>query len=134
MANAFYTKGKERILRGSVNFDTANIRAVLVSSSYTQNLATDEFYTTVEPFILNTPQTLTGKSTTGGVFDSSDPLFAAVTAGSTAKAVVLYQDTGTAASSPLIAFIDQIVGFPLATNGGDIVVQWDNGASRIFSL
>jgi hypothetical protein len=48
--------------------------------------------------------------------------------------VVIYKDTGSPASSPLLAYIDAITGFPLATNGGDITVQWDNGTFKIFSL
>ena len=43
-------------------------------------------------------------------------------------------DTGVAGTSALLAYIDNITGFPLATNGGDITIQWDNGAYRIFSL
>jgi hypothetical protein len=39
-----------------------------------------------------------------------------------------------AATSPVLIYIDTITGFPLATNGGDITIQWDNGAYKIFSL
>ena len=39
--------------------------------------------------------------------------------------------TGT---SPLLMYIDTITGFPLATNGGNVVIQWDNGAYKIVSL
>jgi hypothetical protein len=48
--------------------------------------------------------------------------------------VVIYKDTGVPGTSPLIAYIDTITGFPLVTNGGDITIQWDNGAYKIFSL
>ena len=47
---------------------------------------------------------------------------------------MLYKDTGVAGTSALIAYIDTITGFPLATNGSDITVQWSNGAYRIFAL
>jgi len=47
---------------------------------------------------------------------------------------VIYKDTGVDGTSPLIAYVDTITGFPLATNGGDITVQWDNGTYKIFSL
>ena len=29
---------------------------------------------------------------------------------------------------------DIITGFPLITTGGDVIVQWDNGSFKIFSL
>lgn len=134
MANALYTKGKEKILSGTINFSSDTIKAALVSTSYTQNLATDEFWSSASSNVIGTPQALSSKTVTGGALDAADVTYAAVTAGSTAKCVVLYKDTGSDATSPLLAFIDVITGFPLATNGGDITVQWDNGTYKIFSL
>lgn len=134
MANALYGKGKEKLLSGSIDLTTATIKAALVSSSYTPNLSTDEFWSTILANLLNTAQTLGTKTVTLGVFDAADILFSAVTAGSTAKAVVLYKDTGSNSTSPLIAYIDTITGFPLATNGGDIQIIWDSGANKIFAL
>jgi hypothetical protein len=134
MANALYTKGKEKMLSGAIDFTTATIKAALLNSSYTPNLATDEFLTTVTTYVLNTSQTLTSKTVTGGALDAADVTWTAVTAGATAKYVALYKDTGSAATSPLLALIDTITGFPLATNGADITVQWDNGTYKIFSL
>jgi len=84
--------------------------------------------------LLNSQQTLASKTVTLGVFDAADITFTAVTAGSTVKAVVLYKDTGVNSTSPLIAYIDTITGFPLATNGGDISIVWDSGANKIFAL
>lgn len=134
MANAFYTKGKEKILSASINFLTDTIKAALVKSAYTQNLATDEFYSTVATHVVGTNQTLSAKSVTGGAFDASDVTWAAVAAGDTVKAVVLYKDTGSDGTSPLLAYIDVVTGLPLTTNGSDITIQWDNGAYKIFSL
>lgn len=134
MANALYAKGKERILGAQINLGSANIKAALVSSAYAQNLTTDEFYTSISANVVGTPVALTTKSITNGVFDADNVTFATVAAGSTCEAVVLYQDTGVEATSPLLAYIDTITGFPLATNGGDVVIQWDNGAYKIFSL
>jgi len=134
MANALYAKGKEKILSGSIDLTTATIKAALLSSSYTANLSTDEFWSGISANVLNTPQTLGSKSVTAGVFDAADVTFTAVTSGATINAIVIYKDTGTASTSPLIAYIDTITGFPLATNGGDITVTWDNGSYKIFSL
>lgn len=134
MANALYAKGKEKILSGSINFSSDTIKAALLSSAYTANLSTDEFWSGISANLLNTAQTLGSKSVTSGIFDAADVTFTAVTSGSTAKAIVIYKDTGTASTSPLIAYIDTITGFPLATNGGDITITWDNGSYKIFSL
>lgn len=134
MANALYGKGKEKILAGAINFGSDTIKAALVSSAYSPNLATDEYFSTVSANVLNTPQALASKTTTLGVVDAADVTYTAVTSGATAKAVVLYKDTGLAGSSPLLAYIDTITGFPLATNGGDIQIVWDAGAYKIFSI
>lgn len=134
MANALYGKGKEKLLTAAIDVNGATIKAALVSSSYTANLSTDEFHSTISAYVLNTPQTLGSKTYALGVFDAADITFTAVTAGSTAKAIVIYKDTGSSATSPLLAYIDTITGFPLATNGGDVTIVWDSGSYRIFSL
>lgn len=142
MANALYGKGKEKLLSSTsgISLDTDTIKAALVTSAYTPNLSTDEFYTSISALLvggasatMNT-QTLGSKTITLGVFDAADITYPAVTTGITAKYVVLYKDTGVAGTSPLIACLDIITGFPLTTNGGDVTIQWDNGAFKIFSL
>ena len=134
MANALYGKGKEKLLTAAINLSPTTTKAALLSSSYSPNLSTDEFYSGISASTQGTPQTLASKSITLGVFDAADISFLAVTAGSTASRLVIYKDTGLASTSPLLAVIDTITGFPLATNGGDIDVEWDSGASKIFSL
>lgn len=134
MANAFYTKGKEKILSGSINWVSDTIKVMLVKNTYPQNLATDEFVSDISAYRLNTDQTIGAKSITGGVFDGGDVTYTAVTAGDTSEGVVFYKDTGNPATSPLLIYIDTITGFPLATSGGDVTAAWDNGANKIFSL
>ena len=134
MANALYAKGKEKILSASINFPTDTIKVALVRNTYPQNLLTDEFFTAISAYVVGTPQTLGTKTVAAGVFDADDATFAAVTGGDTLEGVVIYKDTGVAGTSALLAYIDTITGFPLATNGGDITIAFDGGAYRIFSL
>ena len=134
MANALYPKGKEKFLTGAINLSSDTIKVRLVKNTYAQNLGTDEFISSATKITGTTDQTLTGKSVTDGVFDAADPTFTAVPSGETSEGVVIYKDTGVEGTSPVIAYIDTITGFPLATNGGDITIQWDNGAYQIFSL
>ncbi|HOS87141.1 MAG TPA: hypothetical protein PLT46_08450 [Burkholderiaceae bacterium] len=134
MSNALYAKGKEKMLAASINYVSDTIKVALVKNTYPQNLATDEFYSDISAYVVGTPQTLGSKTTAAGVFDASDATYTAVTAGDTLEGVVIYKDTGVAGTSPLLAYIDTITGFPLATNGGDITIQWDNGAYKVFSL
>lgn len=135
MANQFFPKGKQKILDAQIDFDTNTIKARLVKSTYVYDAA-HEFVSSVPAITGTTDQTLAGKSITNGVFDADDVTWAAVSPdpAENASAVVLFKLVTNDADSPLIAIIDTITGFPLATNGGDVVVQWSNGANKIFSL
>jgi hypothetical protein len=134
MANALYATGKKAILDGDVDLLVDTIKAALVDNTYAQNLTTDDFYSDISAHVVGTPQTLAGKSTTGGVLDADDVTFSAVASGSTLEAVVLYKDTGVAGTSQLIGYIDTITGFPLATNGGDITIAWNPGSYKILAI
>jgi len=134
MANALYAKGKEKILSAAINFAADTIKVALVKNTYPQDLSNDEFFTSISAYVVGTPQTLATKTVAAGVFDAADALFEAVASGDTLEGVVIYKDTGVAGTSALLAYIDTITGFPLATNGSDITIQWSNGAYRIFTL
>lgn len=134
MANSHYALGKERLLNQQINWKDDAIKAVIVTSDYLPNPETDEFLSAIQAYVLGQPQTLTNKTTTRGVFDADDVTWLKVAAGATAKAVVLFKDTGEPGTSPLLAYIDTITGFPVATNGSDISVQWNGDAFKIFSL
>lgn len=134
MANTLYPKAKEKILQAGINLLTDTLKVALVSSSYTPNLSTHEFLTDLGANRLNTDQTMAGRTVATGIFDANDITWSAVTAGSTAAYVVIYKDTGVAATSPLVALFDTITNFPVSTNGADITCQWDNSASKILAL
>lgn len=134
MANALYDKGRQKFLEGSIAYAGDTIKAALVDTAlYTVNLSTDEFFSSVSSAVVGTPQTLGTKTTTAGVADAADVTYTAVT-GATVEAIVLYKDTGSAATSPLIAYIDTATNLPVTPNGGDISITWDNGANKIFKL
>jgi hypothetical protein len=135
MANALYDNGRESFLRGEISWNTDDIKAILVDTAlYTVNLDTDQFLDDIPGgAIVATSANLASKTTTDGVADAADVTFPTVS-GATVEAVVLYQDTGVAATSRLIAYIDTATGLPVTPNGGDITVQWSAGANRIFRL
>ena len=134
MANAIYRKGAEKILSGQINFVSDTFVVRMVKNTYAQNLTTDEFLSSAPAVTGTTDRTMTGTVVTGGVFDANDATFTAVPAGDVSEGVVIAKWTGVEATSPLLLYIDNIVGFPLTTNGGDVIIQWDNGAYRIVSL
>jgi hypothetical protein len=133
MPNVLYPKGKEHMLRGEIAHLTANIRVFLVdAATYTYN-PTHETLVSVPVGSRIANGLLSGKVATNGIFDASNLTFVAV-AGATAEYLVIVMDSGTEATSWLIAFIDTAIGLPVTPTGGDIVVQWDDGASKIYAL
>ena len=135
MANALYDKARERFLTGQFNWSTDSIKSVLVDTgAYTVSLTSHEFLSDISSSArVSTSGAFTGKTTTGGAADANDITFSSVS-GPSIEAIVIYADTGTEATSPLIAYIDTATGLPITPNGGDIIVTWDNGANKIFKL
>lgn len=135
MANLLYSKAKQKFLGGDIDLEAMNIKVVLVNTdAYTINAATDEFLSAITAGArIATSGNLTGKSITGGVFDADDVTLANVS-GVESEAIVIYADSGSAATSPLIAYIDTGTGLPITPNGGDIVLQFSGSTTKIFSL
>lgn len=132
MANKFYPKGAEKFGRAQINWESDDIAVAIVSASYTYS-DSHEFLSSVGALV-GAKQVLAGKTFAGGVFDATDVGFGAIAAGSTGKALVLFKDTGSAATSPLLVYLDDVVGFPFATNGAEVTIPWSDGVAKIFSL
>lgn len=137
MASALYPKAKESFLsqNPSIDLDTDTIKVALINTStdYTYSSA-HQYLSSVTTYSGTTDQTLGSKTVASGVFDAADSTFTsvAISGSKTVAALVIYKDTGNAATSPLIAYID---GFSAVTpNGGNITIAWDSGASKIFAL
>ena len=135
MANALYDLGRQKALEGSIAILTDDIKCVLVDvGDYTVNLVTDEFLSDVPAAgRVATSSNLASKTSTLGVFDAADITFTTVT-GDESEALVIYKDTGAAATSPLIAYIDTATGLPISPNGGNINVVWPSGSDKIYKL
>ena len=134
MANALYPKWKEQLLQFTANnnLSSGTVKVALVDTGTYTYSSTHQFYSSVSSAVVGTPQTIGSKAFTDGVFDGADVTFTAVT-GNSVEALVLYIDTGTASTSPLVAYIDtRVTGLPVTPNGGDITITWN--ASGIFAL
>ena len=132
MASAVYPTFKAGILQGTWNLSSAVVRAVLIDTgTYTYSAAHD-FYNDLSGVVGTESAAMDGKTFTAGTFDANNVTFSAVT-GNTVEAIVLFVDTGNAATDALICYVDSASsGLPVTPNGGDIVVAWN--ASGIFSL
>ena len=134
MANALYGRGKQKMLEGSIDFITDTINCVLVDlDDYTPVINADEFLDDIPAGARIATATLAGKDVSLGVFDANNVTFSAVS-GDASEALVIYKNTGVDSTSSLIALIDTATGLPITPSGGDIVVTWDSGVSKIFAL
>ena len=135
MGNAVYDKGRQKFLEGSIAWLTDTITAVIVDiNDYVVNLASHEFLSDVPVGArVATSPALTAKTTTAGVADCADITFTAVS-GDVAEGMVVIKDTGNAATSPLIAYLDTATGLPVYPTGGDVVVVVDAGPNKLFKL
>ena len=133
MANAIYPKYKQALLDDSANIDLndGTVKVALIDTGTYSYNAADEFYSSVSG-VVGTPQTIANTTVTNGLFDGDDVTYPAVT-GNSVEALLIYIDTGSAATSRLVAWIDtSVTGLPVTPNGGDITITWN--ASGIFQL
>lgn len=123
-----YPLAKQAMESAQINLPADNIRIVFLGSTYVYN-ATHQYFTDLTSTIGTASSPLTAKTVTLGVFDAADVTITAVASGSTITQIAGYKDTGTPGTSPLIWLHE---GLSQATNGGDVLVQWN--ASGIFAL
>jgi len=137
MTNALFDKGREKFLRGEISWSSDNIK-VYLARGYTPDLADHEFLSDVTGdgggSIVATSANLTSKTTVAGVADAADVTYPTVASGLACNHLVIAVDSGTSATSPLIAVIDEATGLPITPNGGDISIQWSSDDNRIFKL
>lgn len=139
MADVIFNSFKMKIMNGSIDLDTDTIKVALVTSTYTPNQDTHVFFSDVTNEVTGTGYTaggaaLAGKAVTQddtdneGVFDANDVSW--TTATITARAAVLYKDTGTGSTSPLICYID--FGADKVSTAGTFTIAWN--AEGILNL
>ena len=133
MASALYDSGREGFLDGSIDWDTNDMRAMLVLSSYTFSAA-HKFIADLGAVDNGRTAALASKTVTAGVADAADTTLTA-TAATASKALVVFQHTGSDATARLIAYIDTATGLPFTPAASQVVpITWDNGANKIFKL
>lgn len=139
MADLIYNSYKTDILAGNIDHDADTIKVMLVTSSYTPDADTHTFKDDVTNEVSGTGytaggETLASKTVTQdntdneGVFDAADVTWSTSTI--TARAAVMYKDTGTASTSPVMVYFD--FGSDQSSSAGDFTIQW--GSEGIVNL
>lgn len=130
---AMYDIARAGLLDGTIDLDTDTIQAALITTTYTPSY-TEATTTTSLAESIGTDQTLSvtmGSGTAGGQFDATDPTWTAVSGGSTISGCLIFKFVSNDSDSIPICWLELT---DTATNGGDITVNFDAGANRIFNM
>lgn len=133
MADLVYNNFKELLLKKDTNLASDTLKLMLLTSSYTPDRDAHDF---IDDCSANEVSgagytaggaTLSGQSVTQdntddeGVFDANDVSWSTATI--TARYAVLYRDTGTPATSPVIAVWD--FSTDKSSSGGTFQITWN---------
>lgn len=122
MANALYPKFKEALLKGDVDLETSDVKAMLVDGADYTYSATHEFLSDVPSGAREEISSALGsKSFTNGVFDSADPSWPSSAGDPVEVVILLVGDTSSPSTCRLAAYYDTgVTGLPLTLNGGNV--------------
>lgn len=135
MASRMYNRGMYEIINQTTNWDTGDIRVLMVDDSYSfdpdsnfvSDVSADEISTTnyVRKVLQNT--TITEDDANDEVLMEADDEtwtdLGPATGGPIVAGVVIFRHTGVDTTAPLITFIDFT---DTQVNGGDFTVDWDD--------
>lgn len=123
----------------ATNWSSDTIKVALATSTYTPNQDTHDFFNDITNEVTGTGYTAGGATlgsktatytsgTNTCAFDAADTSWTTSTI--TARYAIVYKSTGTASTSPLIAYID--FGADVVSSGGTFQITWDSAG--IFTL
>lgn len=139
-ADVIQNSFKKFIMDGTIDLDTDTIKVMLLTSTHTQDQDTYDYVNDVSAnevtgtgytaggATITTPSVTQNNTDNVGVFDGADVTWASSTI--TARYACIYKDTGTPATSPIIAILD--FGSDQSSSAGDFIIAW--GANGILRL
>lgn len=141
MSNGYFTPAAEGFIDGSIDLDTAVIKAAYVRG-YTFS-ASHKFVSDVTGAggtLNGTSAALTTKTVTGGVFDADDTTVS-TTASAVNHGILLFQSSAVgggadvaASAQRVIAWFDTGTGLPIQPGTGATPITWDNGTNKILKV
>lgn len=141
MSNAIYDTAKQGFVDGSLDLDTATIKAAFVRG-YTF-VASHQFVSDVTGAggtLNGTSAALGSKTVTNGVFDAADTTIT-TTASAVNHGLLLFQSSAVgggadvaASAQRVIAWFDTGTGLPIQPGTGSTPVTWDNGTNKILKV
>jgi len=128
-----------KLANKEIDLDTDTVKVALTTSTYTPDQDAHDYFNDVTNEVTGTGYTAGGATLgsktvgyTAGTntfkFDAADTSWTTSTI--TARYAVIYVDTGTPSTSPLIAYVD--FGADVSTTAGTFLITWD--AAGIFTV
>lgn len=139
MASFLYNSAKLRILQGDLDFENDEFKVALVTAAYAADQDAHQFFTDLSAEVNGSGYTAGGKVLQNAALTRDDAndlvVFATdnlswTVAAFIARAAVIYKNTGSPATSPLLAYID--FEEDLEAAGEDFLLQWH--ANGILTL
>jgi len=132
MANAVYNILKTGLMTGDINLGSDTLKILLVTSTYAPNIDTHQFLSDVTNEVVGAGYTAGGKTLASvailtdlpndrSALDAADVTW--TTATITARAAIIYKDTGVAGTSKLITYIDFVTD--KISSGADFTIAFD---------
>jgi hypothetical protein len=141
MADVIVNSFKVKIMNGGIDLDTDTIKVMLLTSSHSQDQDNHEFIDDVSSNEVSGTGYTAGGATLGGasitqdntnnrgVFDANDVTWSSSTI--TARYAVIYKDTGTPSTSPIVAILD--FSENKASSSGNFTIQWHANGVLLLS-
>ena len=135
MTNAIYPLWKQALMRendanksldqgGLFPVNGVYVSLVTIAGGYVYSDA-HQFYSSITN-VSGVPQIITAPTVIGKVFDGNDVVFTNVTGTNIGAIVLARQNSGGAGTWRLVLYEDTgIIGMPLATNGGNVIITWN---------
>lgn len=136
MANFVYTKAKEAILNGEINFSANNFKLLFANSSYSPNQNLHKFVSDIgSSSIVYRSNSISNISNVNGVIDADDVTFT-IEANTSFNSIILFQDEGSDQQSLLIMYIDTASGLPYQGSSTSVssTIVWSNLSGKILSI
>jgi len=136
MASVLHLKGIEQAYLGNIDMESDTIKMAFMETTFTPNSGTDSFYSDISASISagSTDQTLANvdiRIDTGNsrVEMDADDISLSTQSFSSNK-ILVYKDTGTASSSPVILTLD--LDATIAPLSGDVTITFN--AEGLFAI
>jgi len=137
-----YNPAKKKLMEAAFNLSTDTIKVAVLTSSYTPNIDTQDFFDDVSANEISATgtyaaggitlanKTITVDTTNDLAYFDADDASATGTTIANYRYLVIYKSTGTAATSPLLAYVD--LGTNHVTASETLYIQW--ASTGIFKI